>query len=299
MVELLKENVEHFGMTKAVSDAYRDVAAGWLREDHPVDAIVHWTGARKIAWDRLSSIRESPFDADTPLIKRVFHRTLQIGSCEQLLGMEEDAVLEGWKQMSGDAHMEACANFLERVPSADWPNWGETLDEVKDSYGVPPKPDVAIVSSAEVRESISKFWNRVSEERQEEFRQYFIALKLAIAFEGDSTPDRRRFWMEQRRQIVSVGHGSAGDTPFCVIAFPGFSVVEFFELGNAAYLYPSDHYIARHWSRPEAREQASFPSELKSRTEGFGPPGDNRIIHRGRWQNRARRTLKHWREHYP
>ena len=298
MVELLKENVKRFGMTKAVADAYHDDATGWLREDHPVDAIVCWAGARKIAWDTLPSIPDSPFDLDTPLIKEVFHRTLQIGSREQLLGMEEDTILEGWKQMSGDAHMQACANFLERVPSAKWSNREEALDEVRESYGIPPKPETTTTVAA-VPESVPVFWKRVSEERREEFRQHFIRLELAFAFRGDSTPDRRRFWMDQRRHIVSVGRGTAGTTPFCVIVFPGFSVIEFFELGNAAYLYPSDHFIAQRWSSPESRARAPFPSELKSRTREFRPPGDNRIIHRGRWQDRARRILKRWREHYP
>lgn len=298
MVELLNESVERFGMKQAFADAYHDDAAGWLREDYPVDAIVHWTGARKITWDKLPSIPDSPFDADTPLIKHIFHRTLQIGSCEQLLGMEEDTVLEGWKQMSGDPHMEACANFLERVPSADWPAREETLDEVRESYGIPPKPGTTTAVAA-VLESVPAFWKRVSEERREEFRQHFIALELAFAFRGDSTPDRRRFWMDQLREIVSVGRGTAGTTPFCVIAFPGFSVVEFFELGNAAYLYPSDHHIARHWSRRESIGRAWSLPDLKSRTHEFGPPGDNRILHMGDWQYAAYRTLMVWREHYP
>ena len=297
LVELLRDNAERFGMDRAVADPYPRDVMGWLRDSRPADAIVRWTGGLDIAWDQLSSIPDSPFAADTPLIRHIFHRTLQIGSSEQLLDIEEDTVLEGWGEMSGEAHAEACANFLERVPAPDWRDRETAMGELRDTYGIPPKPGTT--TGAEVAESIPAFWKRVSEERREEFRQYFIAMELAIAFRGDSTPDRRRFWMGQRREIVSVGHGTAGDTPFCVIAFPGFSVVEFFALGNAAYLYPSDHRIARYWAQPETRERPSFPKELKSWTYEFGPPGDNRIVHMGDWQHRAQDILVNWKEHYP
>ena len=82
------------------------------------------------------------------------------------------------------------------------------------------------------------FWDRVSEEHRRDFREYFIVRELDHAFRGDS--DRHRFWMDQKRDILEVCHGTAGSTEWALIDFPGFSVVEFFELGNAAYLYPSD-----------------------------------------------------------
>ena len=298
LAELLSETVARFGVEGTVVVRYEADVLAWLREHQPVDAIVHWTAHNGIPWNELPSIPDSPFEGDTPLITRIFHRTLQIGSGAQLLGMNEATLLGGWAQMSGESHMKAGANFLRGVTPAHWPRRHGAMEELRDSYGTPSKPGVTL-SAAQARRSISEFWERVSVECREEFRQYFIGADLAFAFKGDATPERQEFWLDQRRGIVSVGHGTARDTPFCVIAFPGFVVVEFFALGNAAYLYPKDHSMERYWSRPEARARAWHPSELKWRTHEFPPPGDNRIIHQGGWQHRAQRTLLNWQDHYP
>ena len=309
LAELLSETVARFGVEGTVANRYQADVLAWLREHQPVDAIVHWTAHTGIPWNELPSIPDSPFEGDTPLITRIFHRTLQIGSGAQLLGMDEATLLGGWAQMSGESHMEAGANFLRGVTPDHWPRWHRALEKLRDNYGTPPKPGVT-PSVARARKSNSKFWERIAVELQDAFRQYFIEKDLACAFRGDATPERQEFWLEQRAEIVSVwppsgartlhrAHGTAGETPFCVIAFPGFVVVEFFALGNAAYLYPNDHFMARYWSRPEKRARPLHPSELKWRTHEFSPPGDNRIIHQGWWQRRAQRTLINWQDHYP
>lgn len=294
LVEILTEMVALFGPDRLVRAPYVDDALGWLQDDHPIDAIVQWTGHREIAWRELPEIPELPFEADTPLMTRVFHRTLQIGSREQLVQMEQETVIAGWQQMSGERHMEACANYIERTEPSMWPAREKVLEEVRDSYGIPPDPESFTVPVQVAVESIPTFWERVSDKRRDDFRQYFIAVELGIAFKGDSTPDRRDFWMSQRRSIISVCHGTAGNTRWSLIDFPGFSVVEFFEVGNAAYLYPAYHPIVQ---RIRSRSQFAWPEDLKERSHHFGPPGDNRIIHRGDWQRSAHLTLKVWKKH--
>lgn len=300
VVVLLGEMAGRFGPDQAVAAPYADDALGWVRDEHPVDAVVRWTGRRSIASDELPEIPESPFEAETPLIKRIFHRTLEIGSREQLLGMEEETILGGWAEMSGKRHMRASANFLEQIPPDLWSERQGALESVRGSYGMPPGPRGAAVSRPAAPASIPTFWKCVSGERREDFRQHFIALELEIAFGGDATPDRREFWLAQRRGIVSVCHGTAGSTRWSLIDFPGFSVVEFFEVANAAYLYPANHGILRRIrSSTGLAGETSSPSELKLRSHGFGPPGDNRIIHGPGWQSSARWTLEAWEAHYP
>ena len=300
VVVLLREMAERFGLEQAVAASYADDALGWVGHEHPVDAVVQWTDRHSIASDELAEIPDSPFEAETPLIKRIFHRTLEIGSREQLLGIDEDTILGGWEEMSSKRHMRASANFLEQVPPKLWPDRQGALDRVRDSYGMPPGRRRAAVPRSAAPASIPRFWNRVSAERREDFRQHFIALELEIAFGGDATPDRREFWLAQRRAIVSVCHGTAGLIRWSLIDFPGFSVIEFFEVGNAAYLYPANHRILRRIrSSAGSAGEILYPSELKFRSHGFKPPGDNRIIHASSWQSSARLTLEAWEAHYP
>ena len=261
-----------FGMERAVGNRYRQDAIGWFREPSPVDSIVRWTERRDIGWEELGSVEESPFRPDTPLVKHVFYRTLQIGSARQLLRLINDDIVGGWRAMSGTEHMDASANFIGRIGPDFWDGRDEVLEEVRANYGLPGAEG-----------SLRPFWDRVSEERRHDFREYFIVRELDDAFREDT--DRHRFWMDRRREILNVCRGTAGNTEWALIDFPGFSVVEFFETGNAAYLYPADEPMV---GRIRTMRRASSPHELKEKMK-FVVPGfrDNRILHHSGWQYSA------------
>ena len=284
VVDLLAEMARRFGTERAVGHRYSQDAREWFGESSPVDSIVRWTGNRAIGWEQLSSIPESPFMPDAPVVYRVFHRTLQIGSAEQLQRLTNADILKGWWEMSGANHMDACANFLRRIGPDHWTGRAEALEHIRDNYGLP-----------ETEGAHRTFWNQVSKERRLDFREYFITQELDLAFKRDS--DRHRFWMAQRREIVDVCHGTAGMTEWSLIDFRGFSVVEFFKLGNAAYIYPATEAKLRHI---RSHRHVSTPSELKEIIDPMIPGHvDNRIIHGWKWQASALRTLQEWKQRHP
>ena len=283
IVHLLRSMVRRFGMSGALGERYAAEGAKWLEYQEPIDAIVRWTASKQVGWDELAELPASPFLADTPLIKKIFHRTLQVGSSWQLLQIACEEVLEGWSEMSGEGLKEACANYLEMIDPSLWNENREALEAIRDGYGLPG-----------ARGSRVDFWNRVIDKRKGDFREFFITRALAHAFRGD--PARRRFWMGLRREMLDVTHGFAGDTEWSLIDFVGFSVLEFFRIGNAAYIYPEGHPILRLIRR---RGAFTFPSEIKIILASPVPGrSDNRIIHQRRWQSRARLTLQAWRERY-
>lgn len=283
-VDLLAEMGDRFGMEAAVGARYVRDAVAWFGESNPVDSLVGWTASRGIDCRQLANLPESPFERDTPLVARVFRRTLEVGSAEQLLRFTSEDILAGWQAMSGAIHGRSCANFLGRVGPSHWAGRTQELEELRVSYGLPGAEG-----------SHPMFWDRVSDERRRDFREYFITRELDHAFRGDS--DRHRFWMTQRREMLDVCHGTAGTTEWALIDFPGFSVIEFFELGNAAYLYPAAEPMVRDI---RSRKWTSHPSELKKIMDHPVPGrADNRIIHSGGWQYAARLTLKAWRARYP
>lgn len=96
--------------------------------------------------------------------------------------------------------------------------------------------------------------------------------------------------------MLDVSHGFAGDSEWSLIDFPGYSVLEFFKVGNAAYLYPEGDPILE---RIRRRDSFSTPSQIKKiLTRPVLGRSDNRIIHRKRWQSEARSTLKAWKTRY-
>ena len=281
ILELLRETGDAFGAEGVVQERFRRDWLGWIKAGDPVTRIVRWSDDFGIPWRDLPTLEESPLAADTPLVRLVFHRTLQVGSTEQLDEMDTPEILAGWHQMSGRRHMAACANFLERIEPASWPE--DLLEEIRDNYGLPGG-----------LEANQTFWESVSEDPRQAFRLHFITRELEIAFEGDSTPDRRDFWMSQRRDIVSVCHGQAGSANWSRIDFQGFSVIEFFEVGNAAYFYQKgDPILTR------IRPGAVFwsPSRLKRIDPGVGGSG-NRLLHHDRWETTAQGMLEEWNAHH-
>lgn len=282
IVNLLADMGQRFWLSKALGEVYAAEGAKWLEDEEPVDAIVRWTASRRIGWEELPRLPASPFLADTPLVKRIFLRTLQIGSRWQLVRISSEDVLGGWSEMSGEGLKEACANYLRCVDPSLWDENREALQEIRYSYGLPG-----------ARDSRPAFWNRISEERQGDFREYFITQALAQAFRGDTV--RHLFWMKLRRQMLDVTSGFAGETEWSLIDFTGFSVLEFFKTGNAAYIYPEGESILRRIRRGKC----TYPSEMKRILQQpvYGR-SDNRIIHSGRWQQKAWRTLRAWRERY-
>lgn len=282
IVDLLAVMGQRFGMSDAVGETYAAESVEWFEEQAPVDALVRWTARQRIRSEELARIPTSPFRADTPLIKGIFLRTLQVGSRWQLVQIPSEDVLDGWSEMSGNGLKEACANYLVCVEPPLWDENREALEAIRDVYGLPG-----------ANRSRSAFWNLVDEERKGDFREYFIKRALDRAFRGDSA--RHHFWMRLRRQMLDVTSGFAGETEWSLIDFPGFSVLEFFKIGNAAYIYPEGERILNRIRRGKC----TYPSEMKQiLNQPVERRSDNRIIHSGRWQQKAWRTLHTWRERY-
>ncbi len=297
--DLLAYMTNRFGTSHAVGSQYARDAEGWMSAQRPVDALVNWCDRKNVPWNRLAQIPDSPFQPNTPLIRQIFHRTLQIGSSAQLIAIPEKTILDGWEQMAGIPRMEACANLLRRIEPNRWRECDILLETIRNSYGIPARSGVKLRRAADPRRALMAFWERVPEEYQEAFRQYFIKRDLVLAFRGDATPDRMNFWISRSQEITSVMHGTVGGTyseiNWSLIDFPGFSVVEFFAVGNAAYLYPDTHPIIL---RIESGEQTYSVESLKHRSFEFLPGGDNRIIHQSGWEHGAHQKLEEWKRHY-
>ena len=279
--KLLIEMGLRFGAEKAVGDRYYKESAEWLQSSSLIDSIVRWSDKLNYDTRHLAGIPDSPFIRDTPLIEYVFKRMLQIGSARQLLRLTNVNILTGWHGLSGISHMNACANFLRRIDPTYWNTRFQILEDIRENYGLPRRAG-----------RLQAFWIHVSKERRRDFREYFIIKKLDRAFEMGS--DRHKFWMKQRREILDICHGKAGTTEWSLIDFSGFSVVEFFEVGNAAYFYPDKEPIL---AAIKSKKDFSHPSELKKKIR-FRRYYDNRIIHHHGWEISALETLERWKNRY-
>lgn len=137
-----------------------------------------------------------------------------------------------------------------------------------------------------IEEGLTPFWRAVPPAQRRQFRQWTTAATIREFFESTDDPyGRYAFWetfQDRAHDARTALRGSA-----VLIDFGSFGVVEFAEVGNAAYLYPRAHFseILGRCAR------AKSPGDLKQRSSTLasphpGPNGDGRMLHSHAWQRR-------------
>lgn len=182
------------------------------------------------------------------------------GTKVQLQAEGVGALRRGFQELGPLDRMRMGANYLTRIPVTDWDNvFCATL---KKAYGLPAAPG-----------ALSAFWKAIPKDVQDAFRRLFLVRELTEVLGRDT--DRHAYWTGWVDELVDVQRGFAGQTEYAVLRFKGFAVIEFFEVGNAAYFY-SDTEL-----RDVLAQTIRSPRDLKE------PTGSNRLIHSSGWQSYA------------
>ncbi len=129
-------------------------------------------------------------------------------------------------------------------------------------------------------EAMPRFWEAVSVEVRQEFRRWVIERQMADFFRDVYDPNGRfAFWkqfIDHIRDAKLSRDGSAA-----LLDFGRFFVVEFAEIGNAAYVYPTDcmQRLLEKLTDPKAVQIWYRNLYLKDRTIAL-----DRILHTPNWQ---------------
>lgn len=252
-----------------------------LRASVPPDAFVEWMDRRRISVRELEGVPHSPFRGNTPLLEFIRERLLIVGSRRQIQSIDESTLTAEWRRLGPIPRMEACRHYLAIIPPDEW--LGSLPSYIREAYGMPEAPG-----------SMARFWDPVADEIRRAFRRRFIAEELEKAFAGDT--ERHEYWARwgDRDMIRDIRRGRAGQTDWARLEFGGFSVLEFFTVGNAAYFLPADMVKQVPWNR------ATSERDLKLRLEPSPVPRypDNRLTHHRGWQIKADRMMHDWQRHF-
>ena len=262
VLSMLRLAAETFGTAKTVEEDWRERVEGWLAGD-PVSEIVKWMGGESIRVEDIPNLIRSPLSDDTPLISEIWRRVLTTGAASQLLNEDAGMIKERGFSLGPTDVQDFGRNYLVKVPPRQWDL--ELLKEIRRRYGLPD----AIGSRP-------AFWDPVPDPPKGDFRQFFIKRELADAFGGGS--DRHKYWEGWLKDMRDVTSGVAGATSYAIIEFSTFGVIEFFEVGNAAYFYASEEVARLKKVSPDQ------PSDLKA--------GSDRLIHSVGWEWRADRMIR-------
>jgi len=156
----------------------------------------------------------------------------------------------------------------------------DVLEWIRDKFGVPSKRET----------DLTHFWRKIPEKVRKAFRRWANERVLRGFFEKIRDPHGRfAFWSQYMSQIDSVIEVRLPDGDAALIDFGDFGVVEFSNIGNAAYVYPSQ-FMAILESKVANRVVVStYTLKNISRTiKGpvTKPLSDGRIIHSAQWQRK-------------
>lgn len=266
IVELARFFVGVHGLERAVGSSYAGVAHEWVRALDPPRRIREWLAETGLRREELDPGEDGTF-ADTPMARAVFEEILVRGTAAQLRSEATADLLDGFEQLSPPRRQEMGANYLTRLRAGDWDH--RVCERLRKAYGLPGAEG-----------STGPFWRRVPDEAQAAFRRLYFQKRLRRAF-GAGT-DRHRYWEHWIDAMRDFREGHAGTVKYAILRFQGFGVVEFFEVGNAAYFY-NDRDLERILNR-----RIQHQSDLKDQTAG------ERLIHGQFWQAHANSMMARW-----
>lgn len=218
------------------------------------------------------------FDNDESIYSAVWLTLLTKGRAIDLIRQDPKRILAEMDSRQGASVRRLVGqHYLNTLNGL--PDWSENiLEYIKNKWGVPNRP-------SSKKRIDHRFWDHVSESAKEEFKRWLMLAEVESFFEGD----RAEFWRDfvKAAKVKDVNQ-ILSDEGF-MLDFGHFGVVEFKNVGNAAYIYPKEVFKkfwkgANFWSN-----DPSYFKEISQTMRSNKLPGwDGRILHFRGWQSIAK-----------
>lgn len=127
-----------------------------------------------------------------------------------------------------------------------------------------------------------QLWEGISEESRRKFTKWLSWCKVVDFFDRLGRDSQRlEFWRMFKEYLEDAQVRNAGNTKAIFLVFQRIAVIEFLDIGNAAYIYPRAVYERDYEAYGLGRRPIGDQSLLKNQGTSI-----LRIIHAGSWQNR-------------
>ena len=207
------------------------------------------------------------------LLKNGSAKTIAREKTKRLMAVFEDPVNSADSQKFGQHYL----NVLEKRLNWESP----ILEWIERKFGVP-----TVVEEKTTIET--PFWRKVNPGAKREFNTWVMEKRIERFFEGE----RADFWKGFLRagKVIRVREILQEDG--FMIDFDRFGVIEFKQVGNAAYIYPQPVFRS-YWNRAQ---KYFYPGAFKDKhntvRSAFFPSWDGRIIHNRYWQEETARKIQ-------
>ena len=218
-------------------------------------------------------LEENHISPDDGLNRAVWCTLLKKGSAKIISREKTKRIMEVFEDPRNAAESQKFGqhylNVLER--RANWKT--PILEWIEKKFGVP-------TLDREHAKIETPFWRQVDAVPKKDFALWVMERRIEKFFEGE----RADFWKKFLRagKVVRVQEILYGDG--FMIDFDRFGVIEFKQVGNAAYIYPKSVFND-YWHGAQKHSQPwSFKDKYSTIRSAAFPSWDGRIIHKQNWQ---------------
>ena len=214
------------------------------------------------------------------LYEEVWRRLLMKGDATSIKKETPERILDEFADVMNAPHVPSFGqHYLNALESKR--NWDEPiLDFIVEKFGVPSHR----AQDAGVE---TEFWRGVSGPAKHDFRTWHNLRRIEAFFEGKRADFWRRYVeVDKVRRVNEILNGKG-----FMLDFGSFGVVEFKDIGNAAYVYPRGVFKtfwdqAHRWDYP-----SMFKKKRKTLRHEDYPWWDGRIFHMRGWQSRTAQII--------
>lgn len=254
------------------------------RNEKISDRIKHWFLSSKLSMGALrdyeknwtgnidSFLVSQNISKEQGFYREVIRALFSYGSADSLKKEKAERIYEEFNWSDNVSYRQLfCSNYLNKLRSRE--NWSEfILEFIEDNFNV-PNP----VTKEEFLET--PFWSKIDRSVKKEFLRWKMLERIEDFFDGE----RADYWRKyvENGQIIDVKNAVSANG--FLLDFDKFGVVEFKNVGNAAYIYPRDVFKI-YWSRsgdyylPDSYKDKK--KTVRSRSHRYW---DGRIIHHRDW----------------
>ncbi|MBW2031942.1 MAG: hypothetical protein JRJ31_23075, partial [Deltaproteobacteria bacterium] len=199
---------------------------------------------------------------------------MRTGAAKSLSKEDPGRLLAEYEKPENAQHLPFfCQHYLNALHQKV--KWNDRiLRFIKKKYGPPADQD-----SRDHMET--PFWAKVEVGAKKAFKTWLMLVRIDEFFEGV----RADFWRHYVKagNVVDVKKILNGDG--FMLDFGKFGVVEFKNIGNAAYIYPTEVFRG-FWKKADyVSYGVQFKDRIKTIRHRSIPGWGGRIIHKGNWQD--------------
>lgn len=264
-----------FGWTKEVKE-HSELIPSWFLSQRVSEGIFK-SYQRSRAWLNYDEYLQSNcLYPEYNIYVESWRSLLSQGNSLSLLKESPIRILVEYEKPENGHHQQAfCRNYLNNLYRDN--KWDERIFKyIKRKFGVPQLRDQSSLIE-------TPFWAEVKPDAIEAFRKWALMESIQDFFEGE----RAEFWKTYVAISRIKNAKSILENAGFMLDFGAFGVVEFKNIGNAAYIYPEEVFQS-YWKRADAVLGVALFKDRKQTIRHWRYPGwDGRIIHRGDWKIEA------------